>query len=291
MAQTYLDYARRGSNAPWRYGVATVMALAIAFVVFSVAVLGLISAHVLPADLTEQMVKPTRPMAFFLANGALFGLLVVGLALAVRICHHKRAGDLIGEWSWRAVANGFAIWFLVLTLATLADFALSPKGFSYTASSATLSFAGVALAGLAVQTFAEEYVFRGYVTQGLLLLTKRPLLTSLLSGVLFGSMHIPNGWPQAAAAAISGVVLAWLAIRTSSIAFTWGLHFANNSFAGIAVVSAGDVFKGAPGLFTQDTPHLQWWDMALGSLAYVALALILTRWPGLTGLRTRPTGP
>jgi membrane protease YdiL (CAAX protease family) len=235
------------------------------------------------------MVKPTRPVAFFLANGALFGLLILGLALAVRVCHHKRASDLVGEWSWRAVANGFAIWLVVLTLATLADFALSPKGFSVTASSATLPFAVVALAGLAVQTFAEEYVFRGYVTQGLLLLTKRPMITSLLSGLLFGSMHIPNGWPQAAAAAVSGVVLAWLAIRTRSIAFTWGLHFANNSFAGIAVVSGGDVFKGAPGLFAQNTPHLQWWDMALGSLAYVLLGLVLARWPALTGFRTRAT--
>ncbi len=290
MAQSYLDYARRGSNAPWRYGVATLMALGIAFVVFSVAVLGLISAHLVPADLTDQMVKPTRPVAFFLANGALFGLLILGLALAVRVCHHKRALDLVGEWSWRAVANGFAIWLGVLALATLADFAVSPKGFSVTASPATLPFAAIALAGLAVQTFAEEYVFRGYVTQGLLLLTKRPLVTSVLSGLLFGSMHIPNGWPQAASAVVSGIVLAWLAIRTRSIAFTWGLHFANNSFAGIVVVSGGDVFNGAPGLFAQNTPHLQWWDMALGSLAYVALALVLARWPALTGFRTRAAG-
>jgi len=50
--------------------------------------------------------------------------------------------------------------------------------------------------GAAIQTFAEEFVFRGYLTQGLLVATRRTIPTVLISGALFGAMHIPNGLPQ-----------------------------------------------------------------------------------------------
>jgi membrane protease YdiL (CAAX protease family) len=113
-----------------------------------------------------------------------------------------------------------------------------------------------------VQTLTEEWIFRGWLTQALLLATKRPAPTALLSGVLFAALHIPNGWPQAASALVFGVVTALIAMRTGGIAFTWGMHVVNNLFGAAVVVSANDVFKGAAGLITQNTPRLQWADVA-----------------------------
>lgn len=291
VAQSYLDYARRGSNAPWRYGVATVFALVVTMVAGLALTLGLEMAHLVPADLTEQMLRPEgNPAIFFLSTGLIFGLLALGFAVAARLIHHKRMLDLAGDWSWAGFGRGFGIWLAVLVLGALIDFAIAPKGFSVIASPASAKLAVIVLASLAAQTFAEEFLFRGYLTQGLLLVIKRPLPTALLSGLAFGALHIPNGGPQAASAIVFGVVLALIAIRMRGIAFTWGLHFANNSFAAIVLVSNGDAFRGSPGLFRQDTPHLQWWDAAVGGVALILLGLALLRWPSIGGPRARGVG-
>ena len=130
-----------------------------------------------------------------------------------------------------------------------------------------------------MQTFAEEFVFRGYATQALLLATRRVPLAALLSGLLFGAMHIPNGAPQAVGATIFGVVLSLIAIRTGGIAFTSGLHLANNLFGAVVVASSNDAFHGAPALFSQNTPQLMWWDTAVGALALAALLFGVMRRP------------
>jgi membrane protease YdiL (CAAX protease family) len=90
-------------------------------------------------------------------------------------------------------------------------------------------------------------------------------------------MHVPNGWPQTINAIWFGVVCAYLAIRTGGIALTWGIHLANNYFGAIGVVSSGDVFKGLPGLFVQNTPQLEWWDLALAILAMTMVPLVFRK--------------
>lgn len=275
---TLIQYAERGQNAWWRYPLATVVALAIAMALGVVLTLVLFLAHLAPPDLAVQMTHPTRPVVFFVATGVSFGVLLAGFAVAIRLLHGKRFTDLLGDWRWRAMAAGGAIWLAVQAVAALADYGLSPRSFSLTISPATWALAGSAIPALALQTFTEEFVFRGYVTQGLLLATRRPLVTALLSGLIFGSVHIPNGAPQAVNAVLFGIATAYIAIRTGGIAFGFGIHLVNNLFGAIVVVSASDVFHGAPGIFTQTTPQLMWLDVAVqGSLIGLAAALIAVR--------------
>ena len=81
--------------------------------------------------------------------------------------------------------------------------------------------------------------------------------------------------PQAVGATAFGVVTALVTIRTGSIAFSYGLHVVNNLFEAVFVVSAVDVFKGSPGLVTQNTPQLLWWDLGAAVVALVALAWLV----------------
>jgi membrane protease YdiL (CAAX protease family) len=278
--QTFMDYAQRGRNDGWRYLLASAGGLLIAAVAILLLGAGLMIARLLPPDLATSMLSPARPAVFFGANGVVFGLLMVGFAAAVRLLQGKRFGDLLGHWSWRAFGIGAAVWTLVLCLLTLIDFAIAPSTFRWSGKAATITLAGWALPALAVQTFAEEFIFRGYVTQGLLLATRRPLAASVLSGAVFGLVHIPNGPAQAANAFVLGVMLSLIAIRTGGLGFGWGLHLANNLFGSIVVVSGLDVFHGSHGLMTQTAPQLLWFDAVLGSLAIAAIAAIVAvRWP------------
>lgn len=277
---TYLDYAARGRNAGWRYVLALVLGFVFAIVVGGLALLPPQIAGLLKEDWILAAQDPGQPVTFFLFNGAVFGLLLAGVAFGAWWVQKKKPGDLLGWWSWRLFGLGAAIWLVALTAAALIDFAIAPSGFRFTAGAATPQLAIAALVGLAFQTFAEEYIFRGHITQGLLLALRKPLPAALVSGLVFGAVHIPNGAPQAASATVFGVIMSMIAIRTGGIAFTSGLHLVNNFFGAVVLVSAGDAFRGSPGLFSQDTPHLMWWDMAVGSVALVLVALLVrgARW-------------
>ena len=165
----YLSYAGRGANAGWRYVAGSVLALVIAIVLSVAIVVALQLAHRSPADLAARLQDTGHPVSFFLLNGALFALVLAGFVAAIRWIHHKTATDIVGRWTWRAFGAGFGLWCVALVVTALIDLAMAPAGFSFTANAQTPPLALAALVGLTAQTFTEEFVFRGYLTQGLLL--------------------------------------------------------------------------------------------------------------------------
>lgn len=277
--QAWLALAARGRTAWWRYGVTVILALVFAMGGGAMLLVGLDLAGVLPPDLERRLTTPDDPVGFLIGNGLLFALILAAFAAAIGVMHAKSPADVAGPWRGRQFLAGAGVWTLAVAGVSLIDLAIAPAGFAFTGDARTWPLFLAALPALAVQTFAEEFLFRGYVTQAILLALRRPWPTALLSGLVFGAVHIPNGWPQAASAVVFGVVLAMVAMRTGGLSFTFGLHLANNLFAAVVLVSGGDVFRGAPGLFTQSTPHLMWWDAVLGSLALVLVAAYaIRRW-------------
>jgi uncharacterized protein len=276
-------YAARGRNSWWRYLLTLVVAPMVAIGLVVAAILPVQLAGHWPGDFSRQVQDPGQPLAFFTFNGGVFLVLTLAFAAAIALIHRKSPRDILGDWTWRLFGGGFALWAVVLLVGSLVDWALIPGSFHWSANAQTLRLALLATGALAIQTFAEEFVFRGYLTQGLLLATRRTVPTALISGLLFGALHIPNGAPQAVNATLFGIVLAVIAMRSGGIAFTYGLHLANNLFGAVVVVSNSDAFKGSPGLFTQNAPTLLWWDAAFGGLALVAVAALAYRRLGQPG--------
>lgn len=284
---TFLSYAARGKTAWWRYLLAAFLGFTGGMALAVIAMLALVALHLVPGDLAAEIQQPRHPLIFFPAIGLIFGGVLLGFIGAARLIQGKRFSDIIGAWRWRAFAFGTGLWLTFLGLGALVDFAVNPGGFAITASSATGPLAAAALFGLAIQTFMEEFIFRGWLTQGLLLATRRPIIAAVISGALFGALHIPNGTPQAIEATFFGVVTALIVIRTGGLAFTYGLHLVNNLFGAVVVVSANDVFKGAPGLLSQHTPQLLGWDVAL-DVAALLLALWFATRPWVIGRASPP---
>jgi membrane protease YdiL (CAAX protease family) len=269
----YLDFARRGRNSWWTYVLTTPLALALWVVAL---VIGTIAGAV-PADARRTLLDPSHPAMFYGGTGAIFGALLLAFIGAIRLVHGKRFGDIVGAWRWRLTGIGAAAWLILCAVAAAVDFAIEPGGFHLTASPRFWTLAAWAAPSLAIQTFAEEFIFRGYVTQGLLLAIRRPVPTAVVSGLIFAALHIPNGWPQAAGALMFGIVTALIAMRTASLAMTWGLHLVNNLFGALVVVSANDVLHGSPGLLAQTTPNLVWLDAAASIVAFLVLWAVVIR--------------
>lgn len=277
----FLALAARGKNAWWRYLVSGIAACAFATLMLTVLSIVLGKAHVLPPDVAAQLQQPKDAPIFFLGMGIVFAALTIGLMAAAFLFQRKRPGDIIGRWRWRLFLWGFGTWAGLQCVLALIDFIIAPHGFSVSVTSGTGALAISALAGLSAQTFAEEFIFRGYITQAMLLATKRPLPAAMISGLLFGALHIPNGVPQAINAGVFGIACALIAIRTGGICLTFGLHLVNNLFGAVILVSTSDVFKNSPGLLTQNTPQLLWSDLGLTSLALLGVLWLVLRDRGL----------
>ena len=273
----FLEHARRGRNDWWRYLLTPAAALVLWILGIAVVYLPAYLAHLIPADFTQRATDPAYPAYFYGFTGIIFGALVLTFALAVRAIQGKRFGDIVGDWRWRQMGAGAGLWLVVCVASALIDYLVRPSGFRLTLGPATLTLALFAIPSLAIQTFCEEFLFRGYATQGLLLAVKRPLIAAAASGVIFGLFHAPNGGPQMVNAVVFGIVTALIVMRTGNLAFTWGLHLANNLFGAIVVVSTGDVLHGSPGVFTQATPDLMWLDVVASLAAFAAVWWLIAR--------------
>ena len=283
--ELYLSYAQRGRIAWWRYLLTLVVGLLLAVV--ALALLGVVLAmfRLLPSDLAQQMQSPDNPWIFFAAIAVVFAALSGGLAAAAMLIQRKRPGDIIGAWRWRLFLSGLLLWLAVQVVLAGVDFAIAPSGFSWSGGVAP-QVAFWTFGAILVQTFTEEFIFRGFITQAIVLVLRRPLPAACVSGLLFGALHIPNGWPQAINAIVFGILWSLIAIRTGGIALTFGMHMANNYFGAVVLVSANDVFKGGAGFVAQNTPQLMWWDVGMATLAMLGV-LWLTASPRISRLGSR----
>ena len=274
---TFVEFARRGRNAWWRYPATLLVAIVLAIVVGVAIALPLIFLGVPPQSLTAELTKPTRPPLFMLAVGFNFALVLAGLFLAARLVQRKSPGDLIGRWRWSQVATGVGVWLAMMVAMTLADVAIAPGAFRWSAAPGTLLLGVCAIFALGLQAFTEEVLFRGYITQGMLLATRRPIPAAILAGLVFGAAHIPNGLPQAVSATGFGIAASLIAIRLGGVAFTFGLHWINNLFGAVVVVASNDVFRGFPGLVSQSGPGLVWFDVGTNLLALAIVGALILR--------------
>jgi len=274
--------ADHGLNHWWRFAVTVLWSFLVQIVLVVAVFFAIVLGAGVPANTLIAASKDatTEPLWFFVIVGVSFAAWLIGIWSGARLFHKKPASDYLSGWRWPLFVIGAGAWTAVLIGDELADYLLKPSGFAFKGS-LTPALIAVTVASIAIQTFTEEVIFRGYVTQGLLHWLKRPVPAAIASGLLFGACHIPNGVPQAINAAALGIALALIAIKTGSLAFGYGLHLVNNLFGSLIVVSATDVFKGAPGLFTQSTPSLDLFDLGVSIAALGAAACLFGRRPAV----------
>jgi hypothetical protein len=151
----------------------------------------------------------------------------------------------------------------------------------------------VAVVGLLFQTGTEEFMIRGGLMQMVYRLTSQPFFIILLTAVAFAFLHISN-LPDGAGLfgytpyLAQGLLLAWVAWRTGSIWFSWGLHFANNAFLTLAIANPDDVYDSVSGVYfefmSSSNNVLALADTCSTALTFLVVWLILRRRPNAGAL-------
>ena len=227
--ERYLDLAREGRNAWWRY------ALGVLIIAFFWLVLGYVPYLLLVgAGLSDHLLE------YLAVNFTIF-MMLAGLVLVVKFVHRRPLLTLITPQSridWRRVARSALAWTVIAAVIVVIEHAWFP-GRYYLSFDAGRFFAFLALVLVLtpIQAGTEELVFRGYAMQGLALLTRRPAVIAVASSVIFTVPHLLN--PEvhqygvlimAANYFAIGMLLATVTLRDGRLELAVGLHAVNNVF-------------------------------------------------------------
>lgn len=181
-----------------------------------------------------------------------FGLMTVGVLVALRVAHTRDFAPLLGERS--AFAAQFWSVLTVLAVLNIALLILPPWdiGGPLVANVSPLRWflmLPVALLAVLVQVSAEEILFRGYLQQQLAGRFKTPLIWIGVPAILFGLGHYmpleagENANFIMAWAVIFGVLMADLTARAGTLGPAIAVHLVNNVIA-IIFISMPDSLSG-----------------------------------------------
>ena len=288
---TYLDLARQGKTGWRRFVMAVVLilflwqilgALPSIFLLLWVLADGNLQTSVSPAGQFVG-VQPILSFGVVMLASVFF---LLGIFLAIRFIHRRAFRALITparSIAWGRFFQGFAVWFVLSGLMSLAEAFLYPGRYVWNLDlRLTIPFALLALFLVPIQTSAEELFFRGYILQGLGLRLRNIWILSAISGVIFMVPHLLN--PEARVNYglmgfyyfLIGAVMAYVTLRDGRLELALGLHAANNLFS-VLVANYTVTVLPTPSLFTVITLDAVYSVSAavIGLLVFVLIFVIL----------------
>lgn len=283
MGQPFIDLARRGLNAWWRY------LLSFTMIVFGWILLG----SLLGGLVIVVLLALTRPEAFtgdaapeltdvdpliaFAGANAQFIMLLVSVVLAVTIVHRRPILTLITtrpSFDWGRAAQGFGLWLVLVALASLVEALLYPGRYQLTVNLVELiKFLPLALVLTPIQTTAEELFVRGYLLQWVGLIVRIPIAAVVLTSLLFMSLHWANPEMELSPILMGasylgfGLLAGLCTLRDNRMELALGLHAGNNLFSWLVVNYTASPLS-SPSLFTSQL------EPAYSLVSFVAMAVV-----------------
>jgi len=255
----YIEQAFRVRHEWWRYVLGVVIAVAGIFI-FSVphGVAIVFKEMQGEADLTK-LDDMNYVMGLFDSNINLILILLpfigglICLLLAVKFLHQQPLIQLTTsrkKIDWKRFWFVFLFWGIISSGLTIITYYASPE--DYIINFKLVPF--VILCVLAIilvplQTSFEEYLFRGYLMQGLGVLSKRKWVPLIVTSLVFGSLHIANPEVEKLGYVImvyyigTGLFLGIITLMDEGLELSLGFHAANNLFTALLVTADWTAFQ------------------------------------------------
>jgi hypothetical protein len=287
----FLQNAHLGSNKWWQYLVTLLMVvggtiigqLPLVAITIWMSTNGMASAGEI-AEMSNQLdfspVGIDKNLTLILVLLA-FVFALLALRLGVIKIHKKPFNALITPASainWRKIYFAFGVWMALTILCEIGFYLKEPTNY-------TLQFEGldfvilllICIFILPLQTSFEELMFRGYLMQGLSLISPFRWIPLLLTSVFFGALHFMN--PEVAEFGLgismvyyigTGLFLGVLTLMDDSLELALGIHAATNIYSALFVTFDASALQTAA-LF-----HTGSINMPLMLAGFVISALLFT---------------
>ena len=254
----YLKNGFLEGNKFWKYIVGFVIITIATFIVGQLPFLGAVKYESMrsnkPIPLNDKDV-----MGFLEPNVSLFFIMVSfaftlgAIFLVAKKIHGQTITSLTSSREaidFKRIFFSFIIWSSFASGMLLLDYFLSPEKFVFNFQPVPfLILAIIAVLLIPIQTSAEEYFFRGYLMQGLALLTKNKWFPLLFTSMAFGLMHIANPEVQKMGNIImiyyigTGLFLGIITLMDEGMELALGFHAANNLTTALLVTSDWSAFQ------------------------------------------------
>ena len=254
----YIKQAFNSKHNWWLY-------LAGLAIIFIVVLLGQIPyAIVLIAKAFEsgvdlQKLESSQAMRLLESNLNLFLLLLsyaagfLAVLFVVKTLHKQSIRSLTTSRTkidWKRFWFAFLFWGIISSGLVLVDHYTSPENYVFNFELVPfLILAAIAIVLVPLQTSFEEYLFRGYLMQGIGVLCKNRWLPLIITSVAFGLLHIANpeieklGYILLVHYIGTGFFLGIITLMDEGLELALGFHAANNLFTALLVTADWTAFQ------------------------------------------------
>ena len=182
-----------------------------------------------------------------------FAVGLLGVYLVVRYLHKQPFKELTTsrkKIDWGRFAFGFGLISITTLVLTIIDYNSNPENYILQFDLIPfLILALIAVILIPLQTSFEEYLFRGYLMQGIGVLAKNRWLPLIVTSVVFGGLHMANPEVDKMGSIImvyyigTGFFLGIITLMDEGMELALGFHAGNNLVAALLVTADWTVFK------------------------------------------------
>lgn len=255
----YIAQAFKGLHDWWRYIIGVMMAIFGVFV-FSAPHLIAIGIETFKGHVDQsQMNDASYIMTLFEPNlNLLFVLLpfaggLLFLLLAVKYLHKlslKHLTTIREKIDWKRFWFIFILWGIISSSFVLIDYYMTPEDYVFNFKLVPfLILSVIAIVLVPLQTSFEEYLFRGYLMQGIGVIAKNKWVPLMITSLVFGLLHIANPEVEKLGYVImiyyigTGLMLGIMTLMDEGMELSLGFHAANNLFTALLVTADWTAFQ------------------------------------------------
>nr|WP_294936271.1 type II CAAX endopeptidase family protein [uncultured Flavobacterium sp.] len=204
-------------------------------------------------DVMHQMIAQVGTNITFIIVVAPLSFMCLGLLFWVKVVHRQSITSLTTsrkKVDWGRVFFAFGLWSLITVVLTAVAYFAAPENFVVNFEPVPFfTFLILAIILIPLQTSFEEYFFRGYLMQGLGVITNSRLVPFLTTSILFGLMHAAN--PEVGKLGFiimvyyigTGFFLGILTLMDEGLELALGFHAANNLIGALLVTADWTAFQ------------------------------------------------
>jgi membrane protease YdiL (CAAX protease family) len=184
------------------------------------------------------------------------------------------------NFDWKRVLFSFSLLFSVLSFFLFIQYLSSDSLIFQFDLQKFIPLLFIAIFLLPIQTSCEELLFRSYILQGIKMRTKKNSIAVLISGLMFGAIHIGNpeiakiGYHIIVYYMLVGVFLALISLFDNGIELALGYHAANNVFAALMITNNWQAFQ-TDAVFMDNTDPGMGLDTIFGILFILPLVFFI----------------
>jgi membrane protease YdiL (CAAX protease family) len=208
--------------------------------------------EVLTLTQAEMMQVLDSNLSFFLLLLS-FAVGLAALLFVIRFLHNQRIKEATTtrkKVDWGRFFFGFSIIAVFTIVTTIIDYNLRPEDFLWNFQMVPfLILAAIAFIMVPLQTSFEEYLFRGYLMQGLGVLAGNKWVPLIVTSVIFGSLHLWNPEVEKLGYIImvyyigTGLLLGIMTLMDEGLELALGFHAGNNLVGALLITADWTAFE------------------------------------------------